>query len=47
MHKPPVETRFKPGQSGNPSGRPRGARNKRPALDAERLENMIIDLSRH
>jgi hypothetical protein len=24
---PPVETRFKPGQSGNPSGRPKGVQN--------------------
>ena len=25
--KPPVETRFKPGQSGNPGGRPKGTQN--------------------
>jgi hypothetical protein len=25
--KPPVERRFKPGQSGNPKGRPKGSRN--------------------
>lgn len=25
--KPPIETRFKPGQSGNKTGRPRGSRN--------------------
>ena len=25
--RPPVGTRFRPGQSGNPRGRPRGARN--------------------
>jgi hypothetical protein len=25
--KPPVKTRWKPGRSGNPKGRPRGARN--------------------
>ena len=25
---PPVETRFKPGQSGNPGGKPHGARNR-------------------
>jgi hypothetical protein len=24
---PPLETRFKPGQSGNPNGRPKGAKN--------------------
>ncbi len=25
--KPPIDTRFKPGASGNPSGRPKGAKN--------------------
>lgn len=25
---PPVENRFKPGQSGNPGGKPKGARNR-------------------
>jgi Family of unknown function (DUF5681) len=33
----------KPGQSGNPKGRPKGARNKRPALNEERLKAIIID----
>ncbi len=41
--KPPKDTRFKPGQSGNPSGRPRGAKNKRPALNEERMKNLILD----
>lgn len=41
--KPPVETRFAPGRSGNPKGRPRGAKNKRPALNEERLKGIILD----
>lgn len=41
--KPPADSRFKPGQSGNPKGRPRGAKNKRPALNEERLKGIILD----
>lgn len=41
--KPPVETRFKNGQSGNPHGRPKGSRNKRPALNEERMKSIVID----
>lgn len=33
--KPPRATRFKPGQSGNPKGRPKGAKNFATAIDAE------------
>ena len=40
--KPPKHSRFKPGQSGNPSGRPRGSRNKFPALNEERLKDIIL-----
>lgn len=40
--KPPVSTRFQPGQSGNPRGRPKGARNKIPALNEERLKTIVI-----
>ncbi|MFA7264251.1 MAG: DUF5681 domain-containing protein, partial [Caulobacter sp.] len=38
--KPPREHQFSPGESGNPSGRPRGARSMRTLLD-EMLENPV------
>jgi len=41
--KPPKASRFKSGQSGNPNGRPRGSRNKQPALNEERLKSIILD----
>jgi hypothetical protein len=41
--KPPVASRFQPGKSGNPGGRPRGAKNKRPGLNEERLKDIILD----
>ena len=40
--KPPVSSRFKPGKSGNPRGRPKGARNKLPALNEERLKSIVL-----
>ncbi|WP_022698123.1 DUF5681 domain-containing protein [Euryhalocaulis caribicus] len=40
--KPPVHTRFKPGVSGNPRGRPRRAKNQAPALNEERLKDIIL-----
>lgn len=33
--KPPIDTRFKPGQSGNPKGRPKGTRNLKTDLQSE------------
>lgn len=41
--KPPVATRFRPGVSGNPRGRPKGSKNKRPGLKEERLKEIILD----
>lgn len=40
--KPPASGRFKPGKSGNPKGRPRGSKNKVPALNEERLKDIIL-----
>ena len=37
-------TRFKPGQSGNPAGRPRGSRNK---VSEKLLEALAIDFDDH
>ena len=41
--RPPAKNRFKAGQSGNPRGRPKGARNKIPALNEERLKSIILN----
>ena len=40
--KPPAETRFKPGQSGNPRGRPKGAKNKPQQISTETLHDIIL-----
>jgi hypothetical protein len=43
--KPPGHSRFKPRQSGNPSGRPRGSKTRRalPALNEERLKAIVLE----
>jgi hypothetical protein len=40
--KPPHETRFRPGRSGNPKGRPRGARNFSTAFEKELQARVAI-----
>jgi hypothetical protein len=41
---PKQDTRFKPGQSGNPAGRPKGARNK---VSEKLLEALALDFETH
>lgn len=40
--KPPVETRFKKGESGNPKGRPKGTRNLKTELMEELQEKVLV-----
>lgn len=39
---PPVEHRFRKAQSGNPAGRPKGSKNRRPGL-AERFRSLMLE----
>jgi hypothetical protein len=41
--KPPVAHRFKPGQSGNPRGRPKGSRSNPAALTGERMKSILLE----
>lgn len=45
--KPPKETRFKPGQSGNPKGRPQGSKEARILLSGrDSLAKMVLQIGR-
>lgn len=41
--RPPRHTQFKPGQSGNPNGRPKGTRNLDTDLEEELSEKIIVN----
>jgi Family of unknown function (DUF5681) len=41
--RPPMTTRFRPGQSGNPRGRPKGARNLSTIVAAALSERVAIN----
>ena len=41
--KPPIGTRFAKGVSGNPRGKPKGARNKIPPMNEERLQRIVLE----
>jgi Family of unknown function (DUF5681) len=41
--KPPEASKFRKGVSGNPRGRPKGTKNKLPALNEERMKAIIVE----
>ena len=41
--KPPEGSKFRKGVSGNPRGRPKGSKNKLPALNEERMKAIILE----
>lgn len=41
--KPPVASQFKKGQSGNPKGRTRKVKSKRPALNEEHFKSIVLE----
>jgi uncharacterized protein DUF5681 len=41
--KPPAQTRFKKGQSGNPTGRPKGTPNFATALERALEEQVVVN----
>jgi hypothetical protein len=43
--RPPTATRWKPGQSGNPKGRPKGTRNAATMAKAELARKIIVNLN--
>ena len=45
--KPPKKTQFKPGQSGNPEGRPKGAKNLKTELSEELQERVAVKEGGH
>jgi hypothetical protein len=45
--RPPVGTRFRPGQSGNPRGRPKGARNLSTVVAAALSERVAVNENGH